>query len=198
MSITWFRLTLATFWNFFPSNSGIAWMQYSSTGSVRKRTSYPLARRRSTNGDCSTWMQPISNQYSDSPSVPFILFLPYLLSASSSNIEDSFLLVLHSLNVGREGSLFLSIGRREESTKYPFIDNLIGSIFSPLSLFKCTNLPEEFSESHSVGRIFHHTQLDIGRELLPELIKLLSIELLQHIENLTYQLLLDNLHKNHN
>lgn len=46
--------SLATFWNFLPSNSGMAEMQYSSTASVKYRTSNPFFNNRSTNGEFLT------------------------------------------------------------------------------------------------------------------------------------------------
>ena len=47
--------SLATFWNFLPSNSGRAPMAYSSTASVKYNTSKPFFKSRSTKGDSLTW-----------------------------------------------------------------------------------------------------------------------------------------------
>lgn len=89
------------------------------------------------------------------------------LSGSTGNVENGFLLFLHSFQVLVESGEF-------------------GSIVGALET-------EKFGQSVSVGGIFHDSQLDVGGELLPKVIISLLIHLLQHVQNLSDQLLLDDL-----
>ena len=46
--------------------------------------------------------------------------------------------------------------------------------------------PEQLSEPHSVARVLHHSQLDVRGELLPEVVKLSSVQLLDHVQHLKH------------
>lgn len=53
---------------------------------------------------------------------------------------------------------------------------------------------EQFGQAGSVGVILNHAQLDVGAELLPELVVVLLLgDLLDHVQGLAHQLLTDDL-----
>ena len=53
--------------------------------------------------------------------------------------------------------------------------------------------PEQLREAGLIWSILYQSQLDAGPVLLPELLVDVSLHLLEHVQGLTYQLLLDHL-----
>lgn len=110
--------SLATFWNFLPSNSGRDDKAYSSTASTKYKISYPFLNSFSTNGDFST-----CNPTSDKSHVAKISQMfekknrnrAYFGSGSAGDVINSVLFGLHSGNVISQRSMSFGDSGRLES-----------------------------------------------------------------------------------
>ena len=66
---------------------------------------------------------------------------------------------------------------------------------TPSHLHTLTPSPQQLSKSSLVGRVLHDSQLDGRAKLLPESVKVLLVQLLDHVQRLPHELLTNDLEK---
>uniref|UniRef100_A0A2M3ZY44 Secreted protein n=1 Tax=Anopheles triannulatus TaxID=58253 RepID=A0A2M3ZY44_9DIPT len=91
-----------------------------------------------------------------------------LATARTGNEVDVVLLRLHALHILRQARVLLVLRRGRLEA-------------------------QQLGQPGPIARVLHDAELNVGRVLLPELLVLLLVDLLQHIERLPDQLLLDHL-----